>query len=271
MNVRPYARRDLVGLWRSRVGLLLLGLFGGCVVGVTGARIAGFPLSNVYGLVLFVGQFLFPAVGLLLGVSSVVDHRESGTLRVLFTLPGRRRDVVLGAFVARCGVLGAGFGLLTAVTTGVATVYGAPVGRPVVLFSLTAALTVSWLAVGTTISVFATTQRRAFFTVILLYLVGVVFWNTLFPVSPDVAVAAIAGRLNLSLPLGVQRGVLLLAPGNAFLVGLQFLGGESYLNLVVSFFGTPVPSGWIAPVVLVAWSVLPLAAAVKQAESLELS
>ncbi|MEZ3143965.1 ABC transporter permease subunit [Halobaculum sp. MBLA0143] len=271
MNIRPYARRDLVELWRSRAGLLVLGLFGGCLIGVTGARIAGFSLSSIYGLVLFVGQLLFPAVGLLLGVSSIAGHRESGTLRLLFTLPGRRRDVVLGSFVTRCGVLGVGFGLLTAVTTGLATVYSAPAGRPAVLFGLIMMLTVSWLAVGTAVSVFANTQRRAFLAAIVLYVVGVVCWNTLFPVSPDVVAVALASRLELSFPLELRRGVLFLAPGNAFLVGLQYLGGKSYLTLVVSFFGAPVPAGWIAPVVLVMWCLLPLIAAVRIAESLELS
>jgi|APHM01.1.fsa_nt_gi hypothetical protein len=262
MNVIPFARRDLLSLWRSRAGPLLVVVFAFAAVAVVAARISGTPLSNVYGLGLFVGQFVFPAVGLLFGVSAVVSHRELGSLRLLFTLPGRRRNVILGTFLSRAGCLVGGLTCLGVVMSGVAVVFGAPPVRPLVLSGVTAALTIAWLSYGTLVSTVVATQRRAFVVAVVSYAAGVVVWNTLFPVSPDVLVLMLGDSVGVGVPHVVERGVLLIAPGNAYLASLQFLGSENYSNLVASFFGQPIPSGLLALGVLGCWTAVPLTVSV---------
>lgn len=49
--------------------------------------------------------FLIPVVGTLLGYKSIVGERESGSLKLLLTLPHSRRDVILGKFLGRAMVM----------------------------------------------------------------------------------------------------------------------------------------------------------------------
>lgn len=270
MNVTPFVRRDLLEIQRSRAGQLLVLLFVGSAAAVVAAHLSGTPLSNVYGVGLFAGQLAFPAVGLLLGASAVVSHRELGSLRVLFTLPGRRRDVILGTFLCRAGCLVAGFASLGGVTSGLALLSDAPPVRPLVLSALTATLTVGWLSYAVFVSTVVTTQRRAFLVVVVSYAVGVVVWNTLFPMSPDVVVSMLGDSVGVTVPRAGERATLLIAPGNAYLASLQYLGGESYRNLVASFFGRPVPPGVVALGTLGAWAVTPVLASMWWSERVDL-
>lgn len=121
------------------------------------------------------------------------------------------------------------------------------------------------------VSTVATTQRRAFLVAVVSYAVGVVVWNTLFPASPDVLVAGVGDSLGVELSRAGERATLLVAPGNAYLASLQFLGGESYRNLVASFFRRPIPSGPLALAVLGFWTAAPLAVSVWWAERTDLS
>lgn len=49
--------------------------------------------------------FLVPLIGLLIGYKAIVGERDSGSLKLLLGLPHSRRDVVLGKFVGRTGVV----------------------------------------------------------------------------------------------------------------------------------------------------------------------
>lgn len=48
---------------------------------------------------------LVPVLGTMLGYKAIVAERESGSLRLLLTLPHTRRDVVLGKFLGRSAVV----------------------------------------------------------------------------------------------------------------------------------------------------------------------
>lgn len=259
MNVEPYLRRDLRAVLRSRAGPLLgvgATLF---AVAITAARVSGTPLSSIYGLLIFVGQVVFPGVGLALGVFSIVSHKESGSLRVLFTLPGRRRDVILGTFLSRAVLVGTAFGLLTLVVVPLAAWYGASPIRVVIFFALATMATLTGVSVGLLVSVLGSSQRQVSVTALGVYIVGALVWNTLFPYSPDKLFETVTG---ISPDTATGQSLLLLAPGNAYTASLQFLGGTSYKNLVASLFGAPIPSGVTAITILSLWVVLPVVFAI---------
>lgn len=48
--------------------------------------------------------FLIPLIGLMVGYMSIIAERESGSIRILLSLPLERRDIVVGKFVGRVGV-----------------------------------------------------------------------------------------------------------------------------------------------------------------------
>lgn len=49
--------------------------------------------------------FFVPMLGLGISYASIAGERDSGSIKILLSLPNSRRDVVLGKFIGRCAVL----------------------------------------------------------------------------------------------------------------------------------------------------------------------
>lgn len=123
------ARKEFEDAIRSRSLWALTGLFVVLAVGaaflfaVLGSQTSGRSLSQsanrntMLNLVLFLRapvSWLVPITALLGGYKAIAGERESGSIKLLLSLPHRRRDVVFGKVVGRStvvsGAVAAGFG-----------------------------------------------------------------------------------------------------------------------------------------------------------------
>ncbi|WP_254832567.1 ABC transporter permease subunit [Haloglomus salinum] len=265
-RLRAVVERDLRDPFRSRsvwpVLLLFVVFFGGPVAltrgGGTGARAPGL-LRQLEGVV-----FLFlPLAALQFGYDRIAGPRETGEIRLLLAPPHSRRAFVLGTFLGR-----AAFTALL-VTAGylVATVaYLAVVGVPDpvytlggYLLALALGVSVAGLAVGLSASM--STRGRATIIAAVTYLTLLAFWGSI-----PTAVRFVANGLQA--PTGPQPGWAV-----AF---AQTVPTEAYRNLVAALLPTAAPPPVVtagplaAGLVLVAWTVVPLAVGVARFERADL-
>lgn len=130
---------------------------------------------------------IVPPLALVLGYNAIVGERESGSLRILLSLPTTRRDVMAGAYLSRNGILSAT--LLVAMTGLIIAVLYKGVGIAVAEIAATLGLVVlygfAWTGIAIGISAAASTRFRAVAGVFGLYTLFLLFWDTL--VIPSLA------------------------------------------------------------------------------------
>ncbi|PSP31671.1 copper ABC transporter permease [Halobacteriales archaeon QH_10_67_22] len=198
---------------------------------------------------------LVPLVALLLGYNAVAGERESGAVLLSLSLPHSRRDLVLGKYVSRTGLV-AGTLLVSLVGAGALVVY--PFGEldvvpflAFVLFSLS--FTAVWSGLGVAVSLAASTKRRALVAGFALFFLFVVVWDAVTGALQAglTAVELIDGSLPDPL-----RFVVGLEPGRAF--GRLVTG---FVDPTDSIEGAWYLSKWVSLVVLELWVVGPMALA----------
>jgi ABC-2 type transport system permease protein len=208
---------------------------------------AGFAPFVLEGL-----RFAIPFVAVLLTYGAVAGDRESGSIRLLLSLPHSRRDVVLGMFASRAGLVTAA-SIASLLGAGALVVYPfgeLVLGRFLVFLGLTVLFGVVWCGLGLAVSLVAATRRRALVLAFALLFLFVVVWETVVAVL----------RLGLS-AAGVVDGKL---PDPAqFFVGLEpsLLFERATTGLVLpgeSVAGPWYMGEWVALGFLVLWVVGPL-------------
>jgi len=256
MTWQVVARTDLATIARLRSVRLLLGLpvvtvlFGAYLYPVLGsepittARFTGFIsgwLTTVVSL-----------VGLLLGYDAVVSKRESGSLLLALSLPHRRRDIVLGTFLSRTGLL-AGALVSALVFGGGLVVYPfgslAPVGF-IGFLLLTVAFGAVWTGLGVAASLLVATKRRAFVVAFGLFFLFTLAWDSVAS-AIDLGLSE-AGLASGGTPAPVEF-FLAAEPGSVFerLV-------DGFLNPSGSVDGPWYLSEWLALAQFALWLVVPV-------------
>ncbi|MEF8785806.1 MAG: ABC transporter permease [Haloarculaceae archaeon] len=281
MSWAVIAKKDFQDAIRSRalwglsaLFLVLVGLF--AVVYATVDVVSGGDPSAL-GLIFFVAG----AIGTFVSVAAIVTcykslagERESGSMKLMLSLPHTRWDVVLGKLVGRTAVLAVpivialvvgtvlGMGLLGDIAP-VATVLLGIVG---ILF----ALTYAGIMVGLSATTGSTSRAAAFAIGFLL----------VFEFLWDVVVLGLVFVTNgFALPTGGFPEwvfpVSQVAPSNAFVTTLSAVIPDSPAAAagqgpdaaqVDAFFGTP----WVGVVVLALWTVVPIVLGYWQFQSTDL-
>lgn len=163
-----------------------------------------------------------PLIGIIVGYGAITRERESGTLKILLSLPNSRRDVVLGKVIGRAfvivvpillGFLVGGLGLALTSLTFHVTNY--------VLFALlTALLGLVFTGLGVGISAGVSTNFRSMIISVVLFVNFVVFWNTWVG--------------NFAQQLGKHAGISQLSQLRFILLGKLLNPTQAYKTLVGS-------------------------------------
>ena len=240
MSLPAIARKDFQETVRSRGMIALVALFSLLVAAFAFAvRPTGGNEQFATELLLsvFIGPFLVttlvPLVGVVVGYNAVSGERESGSLKLLLSLPHSRADVVFGKVVGRGAALAlavfAGFLLpaLVLIAAPVAFNAGAFLGYTV----FAAVLGVVFVAIAVGCSAASSTQRRALIGGVAIYVLFVLLWGAVTG-----RLVGAAGPLVDALPVSAAQLRVFLrvsnpttaveALSNAFL-GEQLFAGET--------------------------------------------
>ena len=148
------------------------------LVGQQNLPASGPTIGLINGLSSSAG-FLVPLIGLLIGYKAIVGERDSGSLKLLLGLPHSRRDVVLGKFIGRTGVvavailIGFSAGAIIALVLYDSFAFGAFVSYTL----LTMVLGLVFVAIAVGFSAAMRSASRALYGVIGLFVLFVFVWG----------------------------------------------------------------------------------------------
>jgi ABC-2 type transport system permease protein len=206
-----------------------------------------------------------PFVATLLTYGAVAGERDSGSILLSLSLPHSRRDVVLGTFACRAGLV-ASVTVASMLGAGALVVYPfgeLVLGRFLLFLGLTVLFGAVWCGLGLAVSLLAATRRRALVLAFALLFLFVVVWES--------GIAALQLGLNA---VGIVDGEL---PGVAqFVVGLEpsLLLERATTGFVLSGESVAGPwymGEWVALGFLVLWVVGPLGLAFFRFDGSDLS
>jgi len=192
-SVRAVARKDFEDAVRSRALLALGGVFvvffaaaaflftdqiGNAVQQQQGQ---GPPITSSSFLreLTNVTRLLVPLTGAVLAYASVIGERESGTLKLLLSLPHSRLDVLVGKLIGRSGVLALPviLGLFVAVPTFAVADITFVAGDYLLFTLLTVLVGLTFVAIGLGASAAADSSRRAVVATFVPFVVFSLLWG----------------------------------------------------------------------------------------------
>ncbi len=281
MSARPpsltllVARQELLLAVRSRWTLVFAAVFAVLALGVSGS---GYILSGGHGFQDFARTsaslvqlvvLVVPLAALLMGVLSLAPER--GTAELLYAQPISRREILIGKLLGLFAALAlaqlVGFGLAGLVVFSSAGEEGGAGYALLVLGALL--LTAAFLAIAALVAAGAVGRKRVralavalvvwFAAVILLDLVALGVASML----PSTAASRLLILSVIANPAGaVRTGALLGIEGTAAF-------GSASLALL-RFTGGPARAGALLALSMLAWVVLPTAAAVRRLSRVDL-
>ncbi|WP_436926437.1 ABC transporter permease [Halosimplex amylolyticum] len=261
MSWRVIAGKDVRDAGRSKAIWLLFGLLAAVSWGYAygheylGESTFAAFLDGLAGVVAVV----LPVVAILLGYKSVVHERTSGSLFLSLSFPHSRRDVVVGTFVGRAVVLLAPTLVALAVAGGIGAVrYGTDGAAMYPWFLFASALYgLAFVGLAVGLSTATTVDRWITLGAFGGYLFVVTFWS---------------GVNSLTLLILHRFDTTVLADIPDWALLLRLAGpSESFHRLVRAGFDVPRAARyvgeeaplyvdwWAAIVLLIAWSLVPLA------------
>lgn len=263
MTAGAIARKDVRDAVRSRTIWLLSAILLALVLGPVLA-LPSAVAPTVGGFVEFVRVVVgvvVPLVGIALGYKAVVGERDSGSIALLLSLPHTRRDLAVGKFVGRAVVLAVP---LAAVLLAAGAVVAVRLGSlPAVEYAglviATLGFGLAFLGVAVGLSMATPSNRRVTAGAIGAYVLFAMLWDGLVRAVVLVLFRFIRPQVLVDLP-DWALFVTFLAPAEAYdrLVEALFEVGAAgaYTCPDAPWF----VAAWMAPLVLLAWTVLPVAA-----------
>lgn len=222
-----------------------------------------------------VTTLMIPLVALVVAYASVVGERESGSLKLLLSLPHSRLDVVVGKTLGRSGVVAVPvlIGFLAAMLLFPLSPVSLSVGSYLGFALLTMFLGVVFVSLAVGVSAAASTSRRAVGAVFVAYALFNFLWNNV--VSTLASRLAEEGMIEEAARFKLQLFLKLLNPTQAYKTLTTRMTVDSALNARLSVVGNPFLRGAYADalgesvpwylsdaavaVLLLAWLTVPLA------------
>lgn len=273
MSIRAVAEKDFRDALRSRLLIVLTALFALFAAGASyvvtniqppqQAQFTGevTTVLLIVGLVSATAVFI-PIVAIAASYRSLSGERQSGSLKLLLSLPNSRADVVAGKFIGRSGVvtiaLLIGFAIGLVFTSAFADAFSAVEYLAFVGVSLLFAFVFVAIAVG--VSAFTSSTSRAAYGAFGLFVVFQFLWNIL--------VQGLIYVFNGFSFEGLEQGDMLvelsqvlqiLSPTTAYQQGtlwtVRRLAENQEAQSAEAFYLEP----WFGFVTMALWIILPLA------------
>ncbi|WP_306054358.1 ABC transporter permease [Natronococcus wangiae] len=297
-SVRAVAKKDFQDSVRSWMfwGLsiffftLLVALTG--VVSYFGEDLAGQGVTTEV-LVVFVSEItrlILPLIALILGWKAIAGERESGSIKILLSLPHSRKDVLLGKLIGRSAVLSLSLvvGFVLAAIIVAALLGGFDVTDYVGLLAMSILYGVAYTSIAVSLSSLTRSTTIAGAAMFGVFVLFYIVWN------------AITSALRLLMNRGYISGESYTVPTNEGSIELQRLpdwaffaesidpgyaynnalsivtgAAESDLNVQLEeiMFNGDIPfylQDWFAFLILLFWIVAPIAVALYRFDRVDL-
>lgn len=208
MSVRSVAKKDFRGARRSRslwAVATLLGLVT-ALIGYSYEAYQATPTTSVqrmFSQLVLLLMLLLPIVALVASYMSIAGERESGGVKFLLSVPNTRRDVFVGKFVSRLGIVCAGvvFMFVTAAAGGYARNGTLPLTLVAGLLAMTLLYGSVFVSIAIAVSSAVAARSRA-----IAAAVGSYFVLVLLFVVPGLSVFMIAQWVHRTL-LGMEANL----------------------------------------------------------------
>jgi ABC-2 type transport system permease protein len=254
--IAAVVRQDLLDVRRARLVQAVLGgyvLFVGVLFGGVGLT-EGKTVSDAIRITLILGFLFVPLVALLTGYLSVAGERESGSLRLLLGYGVDRREVVLGKYLSRVGLVALGIttAFCVAGMLAVSGLFPEPQLATIAVFGgVTVLFAAAYVAVGVAISTVSSSRRQAMTRTVAVYFVFTLLWSRVGPTTVPALLSGVIDTLTGTPPSGTAWAVFnALSPAEAYFQALALLPGDSAFGD-----GSLDPSALV--VILLAWIVVP--------------
>ncbi len=176
------ARKDFEDAVRSKMLWSLMGLLVGIIALIYLAvwwNVDDPGATDIVGIAGALMQLLVPLVALIAGYLSVVGERQSGSIKILLSLPPNRRQVVFGKLFGRSAVIACAVTAAFAALVLLSLLFFQAL--PLVDFLGIAAASVlvglAFVGIAVGISAMVASRGRAMAGVIGLYLIFLLFWD----------------------------------------------------------------------------------------------
>ncbi|UPV75950.1 ABC transporter permease [Halorussus limi] len=188
MTWQAIARKDFRDAVRSKWLWALSAIFFGLFVGsayLIGSNVQSSGNGSLTGEVFVptlgnrVVALIVPLVAIVVAYSSIIGERESGSLKLLLSLPHSRQDVVAGKATGRSSVLALPILVAMLLAAILLAIYGVDVGplKYLAFVGLTLLLGVVFVNLAVGVSAAASTNRRAMLGTVGLYVVLTMLWT----------------------------------------------------------------------------------------------
>jgi ABC-2 type transport system permease protein len=212
------AKRDFENARRSYLLWGVIGVFSMLVFLVTAlpGLLSDSPIGGRAAVVLitFPAGILVPVTAVVASYLAIAGERESGSLKILLSLPPSRREIVVGKFLGRSAVIGVAIAIAFAIGAVVAfLVYGdLPVGSYLLTTALTALLGIAFVGLSVGLSAATSTRTRAMAPAIGLVIILGPLWSGIVAAIRFVADFGFSASLA---PETVQ-GLTVLSPASGY-------------------------------------------------------
>lgn len=234
------------------------------------AQGSGVPAESLIISLLIPVSFILPAMGIMVGYKAIVGERDSGSIKLLLSLPHKRRDVLFGKFVGRSAVVSAAV-VLGCILGGIVFAVFAnsfPLAEYLQFLLLTLVIGVVFVGIAVGFSASTKSSTIAIIGGIGLVLLFTILWD-IITLLVTFVLSEYTGVANTTLQ-DVLGFTIAINPTNAYETLLLTMFDEGQAM------GGAMPTGgfytepWFAVVVLLFWVVAPLGLGYWQFERAEL-
>ncbi|WP_126664189.1 ABC transporter permease [Haloterrigena salifodinae] len=300
-SVRAVAKKDFQDAVRSWLFwglsvfffLLLVGVTGG--ISYFGAEVSPTQAETTGALVSLVSQMtkvIIPLIALVLGWKAIAGERETGSIKVLLSLPHSRKDVLLGKLLGRAAVLSlsliVGFVLAAVAVAAILGSFDVVEYAGLLAMAILYGLAYTSIAVSLSSMTKSTTVAGAAVFGVFLLFYGV--WNFLLQIINFLVsrgtINGVEYTRTFEMPNGATEQITTqrapdwalfidsLDPGNAFANALSIISdtvtGTTYPGY---YFPDGMPfflEDWFSFIILLLWIVVPLAVALWRFDRVDL-
>ncbi|RQH00716.1 ABC transporter permease [Natrarchaeobius oligotrophus] len=299
-SVRTVAKKDFQDSMRSWVFWGLSVFFFTLLVTITGViayfgediAAQGATTDVLVGLVSEITRLIIPLIALVLGWKAIAGERETGSIKILLSLPHSRKDVLLGKLIGRSAVLAisltVGFVLAAVVVAALLGQFDVADYAGLLAMSILYGIAYTSIAVALSSLTRSTTiAGAAMFGVFVLFYV---VWNTLSNVVWLLASREILFFDTVTYTTEIQGQsveverhqdwvyfLVNMDPGEAFRRTLTLITDADLIELQVELnaemFGGELPfflQDWFSFLILLFWIVVPIAIALYRFDRVDL-